>query len=259
MRKILISAALALVTTLAAPAGATDLGRPMFKAPVGPLVIYAPTAAGYNWTGLRIGANGTYVFSGTAFDRTEDNYSLQKTEFGTRGWAWGGQIGYNWQLPGTRWVFGAEADFQFANIGASTTRDGCPGCIGYSSTITNTSQLDWFGTVRGRVGYTPFDRVLVYGTGGLAYGQVTHTEMYSSSFFGSTYSSTYTTESPALGWVIGGGIDWAVMKNVVASLEYLHMELGGRKDTIVADYGYRSARNVGINADLVRAKLSYQF
>ena len=35
------------------------------------------------------------------------------------------------------------------------------------------SSLDYFGSVRGRVGYA-FDRALVYGTGGFGYGQVTN-------------------------------------------------------------------------------------
>jgi outer membrane immunogenic protein len=34
------------------------------------------------------------------------------------------------------------------------------------------SQLDWFGTARVRFGYVPTPRLLVYGTGGLAYGEV---------------------------------------------------------------------------------------
>ena len=58
-------------------------------------------------------------------------------------------------------MLGVEADIQGSGIN-DTFKDN------YAKYSSN---LDWFGTVRGRVGYS-FDRALVYATGGFAYGSV---------------------------------------------------------------------------------------
>jgi outer membrane immunogenic protein len=55
------------------------------------------------------------------------------------------------------------------------TAGACPGEIlplnGVSAT-SDEAKLEWFGTVRGRVGYLLNDGLLLYGTGGLALGQI---------------------------------------------------------------------------------------
>ena len=84
----------------------------------------------------------------------------------------GGQIGYNIQRGNI--VFGLEADFEGADINGSKTANGTytdPAGNQYAASLGLKTTLDWFGTLRGRVGYT-FDRALVYGTGGFAYGHV---------------------------------------------------------------------------------------
>ena len=77
------------------------------------------------------------------------------------------QAGYNWQI--NNWVLGIEADFQGAAIKGSVAAPIFLVAIPILSAIENAiEKLEWFGTVRGRLGVA-FDRVFVYGTGGFAF------------------------------------------------------------------------------------------
>ena len=90
----------------------------------------------------------------------------------------GAQVGYDWQ-PWPRWLLGAVADFQSSgqrdtdnfNIPFTITAIGVPVGTG-NLAISNEEKLRWFGTVRGKIGYAFWNSVLLYGTGGFAYGRV---------------------------------------------------------------------------------------
>lgn len=91
------------------------------------------------------------------------------------GFIGGGQLGYNWQFA--NWVAGFEADFQGVSDRLTETSKATFGVGGFpGSTIGTTlsveKELDYFGTVRGRLGWLAYPSLLVYGTGGLAYGGV---------------------------------------------------------------------------------------
>ncbi len=132
------------------------------------------------WNGAYVGINGGYAWGGNS-DLSCNGYGICDTmgitgtkSFASSGGFGGGQIGYNWRPAGGgykdgpaygNFVFGIEADIEGANITGSETISG----FGSSATATNT--LDWFATVRGRVGYA-FGAALLYGTGGVAFGGV---------------------------------------------------------------------------------------
>jgi len=90
------------------------------------------------------------------------------------GFVGGGQAGYNWQR-GT-WLFGLEADIQGSDEHARADVCTVAGCPPGSTLFTANYKLDWFGTARGRVGFLPSERVLLYATGGLAYGHLSASE-----------------------------------------------------------------------------------
>src|SRR5690606_38006072 len=80
----------------------------------------------------------------------------------------GAQAGYNWQSGSM--VYGIETDIQWSGIKAE-------GSIGLTDGVDFVngeagSKIDWFGSTRLRVGYTPVERFMVYATGGVAYGKV---------------------------------------------------------------------------------------
>jgi len=230
MKRILIGsvAALALATT---GAMAADLpARVYTKAPVIPAVIY-------DWTGFYIGGNVGYSWGRARTDGDltgTQNVSVFRTAgptlvssvttaLGTlpligradvNGFIGGGQAGYNWQR-GT-WLFGLEADIQGSNERATSDVCTAAGCPAGSGLFTANYKLDWFGTARGRVGFLPTDRVLLYATGGLAYGHLSANAPLLPLSWGSTRA----------GWTIGAGVEAAIDNHWSVKLEYLYMDLG---------------------------------
>jgi outer membrane immunogenic protein len=201
------------------------------KAPLAPAIVYDWTGfyiggnAGYSWGRARTdgdvtGTQNVSVFRGTTPDPTRPpvNTVLAALPLTGRadvnGFIGGGQAGYNWQR-GT-WLFGLEADFQGSDErgrGDVCTVAGCP--LG-SAVFTANYKLDWFGTARGRVGFLPTERVLLYATGGLAYGHFGADAPLLPLSWGSTRA----------GWTVGAGVEAAIDRNWSVKLEYLYMDLG---------------------------------
>ncbi len=229
MKALLIAAAGLLAINAIAPASAADLEVPAAKAPPIPV---------FNWTGLYIGGN-----VGGGWDNL--NYSGSSPAHGTvpattfsgveelTGIVGGGQVGGDYQLPTTHFVFGVEAD-----IDGSTLKGFTNGCSTNAAGVTqncnsNSSKLDDFGTVRGRLGYA-WNNVLVYGTGGWAYGNGSSNSILTCTggskcpgtsvpFTGGTASAS---SSPS-GWTAGGGLEIAFLSNWIIRAEYLHLGFSG--------------------------------
>jgi len=153
------------------------------------------------------------------------------------GFIGGGQIGYNWQFSGN-FVAGIEADIQgiagtSGNNGAAFTA--VPTGIGPFAAVTTMNarkSLDYLGTVRGRLGWLATPTLLIYGTGGLAYGGVNLNVnglqaispdlagFQTAGFGGASFSDT------RVGWTAGGGVEWMFWPNWSAKVEYLYYDLG---------------------------------
>jgi outer membrane immunogenic protein len=151
----------------------------------------------------------------------------------------GVQAGYNWQSG--FWVSGIEADFQgvgrsrslggsgVALVGPGSGATGTPD----NTTFTGSRSLDYFGTLRGRFGYTATPTFLVYATGGLAYGRVSTSAGFSTvntAYPGIGLSSTWgagsSTSSMRAGWTVGGGLEWMFAPRWSVKGEYLYYDLG---------------------------------
>jgi len=223
IRKLLLaSTATALLT---GAASAADLPRRE------PPPIFTPVPV-FTWTGFYAGFNAGYAFDtrsnraptviGVPAGATAGS-SLFVTGAGApttgviafsnntnnfNGFTGGGQIGYNYQFtPGSGFVVGIEADAQYVDFGRNRNRFAFatvpggfinPGLLAFNP--NGLSGLDYFGTVRGRLGYA-FDRTLVYGTGGFAYGSGGGRQ------FGLPNNSTNEFQT---GWTAGGGIEYAL-------------------------------------------------
>jgi outer membrane immunogenic protein len=204
----------------AGTAAAADLPARMYtKAPPVPLM--------YNWTGFYGGFNvgGSWGHQDVSFNTPAGSLQNSNSLNGVIG---GGQIGYNWQF-GSPWVFGLEADIQ----GSGQRSDGAfavPAVGGPlalvipGTNLTYRDKLDWFGTVRGRIGYAIGDqgRWLPYITGGLAYG---HSELNGGGNVAAT-AVGFTSSTTNVGWTIGAGLEWAFADKWSAKVEYLYMDLG---------------------------------
>jgi outer membrane immunogenic protein len=148
---------------------------------------FAPAPPIFSWTGAYVGLN-----VGGGF-KSDDSSNSTGDVSGVVG---GGQIGYNYQLS-PMFVVGLEADFQGTSL-----RD--------NGWLTQNASLPWFGTVRGRAGLALLDStVLVYGTGGFAYGEL----------------NTPWSKDTRTGWTAGGGVEWAFLPNWSAKVEYLYTDL----------------------------------
>jgi outer membrane immunogenic protein len=195
---------------------------------------------GYDWTGFYIGGNAGYswgrastdgnltgtqsvsefvAFSGALRPGFPIVTPLATTPLTGRananGFIGGGQAGYNWQFNKT-WVFGLEADIQGSDESGSADVCLVAGCAIGTGLFTANYKLDWFGTARGRVGFLPTDHVLLYATGGLAYGGVSATAPLIPLSWGSTRA----------GWTVGAGAEVAIDQHWSVKLEYLYMDLG---------------------------------
>lgn len=137
------------------------------------------------------------------------------------GFIGGGQFGYNWQRD--KWLAGLEADFQGSGERGSVISCDVVGCPVGSTVGSATYRLRWFGTARGRVGFLPTERLVLYATGGLAYGQLDVD--YTSGINGlpPTAASVRTARA---GYVVGAGAEAAIDQNWSIKGEYLYMDLG---------------------------------
>lgn len=156
----------------------------------------------------------------------------------------GGQIGYNWQgIWHPHLVLGIEADIQ----GAGIEDKGTDGVLNYKSS------LDWFGTVRGRIGYAA-DRALVYFTGGFAYGGVRNSV--------SNAGVDYSFSGTATGYVLGGGLEYKITPAWSVKAEYQYINLGKNDPVSAGGFAFTSLPTTTLDDDAyhtVRVGLNYHF
>jgi outer membrane immunogenic protein len=176
-----------------------------------PYTVNQPLNA-YSWAGPYLGGNLGYAWGDVTNNPTKPN-----------GFAGGVQGGYNWQNGAL--VYGLEADIQ-AN--------------GADDTFAPWKFSNpWFGTVRGRIGYS-FNNVLFYGTGGLAYGALR----------GETFGLSETRTSA--GWTAGVGAEFGFAPNWSAKVEYLYVDLSN------SGFSITGAQN-GYEFGLIRFGVNYHF
>lgn len=155
---------------------------------------------------------------------------------------------------------GLEIDWSAADISGSSQLSAVT--IFGPQTQDRTDRLKYLGTVRGRVGWLPVDRVLLYGTAGFAWGRVDETERRTTPAFNIT--SNVTTPFDRLGWVAGAGIEAMPFgPNWIGRIEYLHYDFGAAQETGVVTSTipgiWRADRAGRQSFDVVRAGLSYKF
>jgi outer membrane immunogenic protein len=241
MKKIL-AACIAAAAFCGAPALAADMA---VKAP--------PPAAAYNWTGFYVGGNlgygwvdptvsytpnDTNAFLSTCGNQRGQGTCVPPGNFNMSGAVGGVQAGYNWQLN-TNWLLGVEADFDWAGIKGSTNSSFILNSVG-PVTFTAAESVENFGTVRARVGFLPFQQLLVYATGGLAYGDVKESVGTLASTGGSNsnggFGYTCATSQPncfagsssrmIVGGTVGAGSEYMITNNLILRAEYLYVNLG---------------------------------
>jgi outer membrane immunogenic protein len=208
-----------------------------------------PPTPVFSWTGFYIGGNFGYGWGSANNSNNSsspcpvclvaplpDFATLSANEAnGVNGVIGGAQVGYNWQI--TNYLFGIEADFQGSGQnGTNTSASAFFLPIAFfggastpsSTTVANTTKLEWFGTARGRVGYV-VDNWLVYATGGLAYADIKVSGVVNPATIVALAPNvpfTVGDSATKTGWVVGAGVESALSTNWSWKIEYLYMDFG---------------------------------
>lgn len=174
--------------------------------------------AGYDWTGVYAGLNAGYAWTDTSGTDIDGWTVIDGETINADGGAFvgGAQLGYNWQSNSL--VGGVETDINY--VGGSDTG------TTVSAPFDNHVESDggFLGTLRLRAGFAA-DRFLVYGTGGLAFGDI-GTHWYDN---GGTFGLD-TGSNMRVGWAAGAGVEYAVTDSASVKLEYLHFDLGSETE-----------------------------
>ena len=286
MTKTLFLASAAAI--LATGASAADLPR---RAP--PPAMIAPLPL-FTWTGFFAGFDSAYTMTdrqrittlGNAPGNvTNVNLGRRPGTTSTQTDAYaklGGGVGYNYQFtPGSGFVAGVAANATWTDVNKNSFVLGTGNVPGGPPNPSHFRQnLDWLGTATGRLGYA-FDRVLVYGTGGFAFGNV----RYAADFY--TPAPTFGVQFRGrfndieTGYVYGGGIEYAIPEDsfltylslgrylgirsqaVTLKVEYLHYDLGSRNVQVgltgLAGGAGSYTTKFRTEGDIIKAGFNYKF
>jgi outer membrane immunogenic protein len=192
-------------------------------------VVYAPPV--YNWSGFYIGGN---VGGGFADSSWTDPVTGVNNTFSKDGFIGGGQIGANVQF---NWlVLGVEGDFDWTGLKGSGTDSA-------GNTINTNTQ--WTSTATGRIG-AAFDRLLVYGKGGVAFA---NDESSVNLLSGATASTSFTRT----GWTAGAGLEYALAQNWTARIEYDYLGFGSENLDLPTN------PSASLNVQEVKAGINFKF
>jgi outer membrane immunogenic protein len=282
---------------LIASAGAAAISGAALAADVETIVpprVYLPPPVPLLWTGFYLGVNAggtwssnnavdTVAFPGpcscltvptiSATGAALANFSVSRNDNGA--FIGGGQIGYNYQFSPS-WVAGIEADIQVVAASTSNTQ--------FNSALANPNfptipifetadalgRVDYLGTARGRIGFLINRTLLIYGTGGLAYGGVhARTDITQTIGVAPPAFSSGSLNNTHAGWTAGGGAEWMFLPKWSVKAEYLYYDLGSVSYTLSPLFTGNAAAPVLIsafphsttrfNGNIVRAGLNYHF
>ena len=231
------------VVALLLAAGGQALAADVAPPPLPPAEAYKAPHAIYNWTGLYIGVNAGY---GSGSSNWSDGPVGTTGSFPTSGALVGGTLGANYQ--NAEYVFGIEADGDWTNLtGNSGMTCGAISAVVAPPDACQT-QSEWLATLRGRLGYA-FDRILLYGTAGAAFGNIQA---------GLNPPSTFDSAIEA-GWTVGAGVEFAITQNLTAKIEYLFVDLPNGACTTIGNCGGAAGSTVSFNENIVRAGVNFKF
>jgi outer membrane immunogenic protein len=222
-----------------------------------------PPAKCDSWNGFYLGANaggwwtqnnkiytvGTADFVNPLFPFGAGLIANALADLGTNsistdpyGFIGGGQVGYNFQIKNLL-VMGIEADIDdLTQSNRTTIVNRVIPIVGfpenYQTTLTAKKNINYLGTVRGRLGFLLYPSMLVYGVGGFAYGGVSSNESFTAneSLGPAAYSTVFAQNNwnkNLTGWTAGGGVEWMFMSQWSAKIEYAYYDLGVLKSNFV--------------------------
>jgi outer membrane immunogenic protein len=191
----------------------------------------------------------------------------------------------NWQFNQS-WLTGVEADFQLSNIkGTGTSSFTIPFVPPLLSpaNFAASENVRWFGTLSARVGYLPTNRLLLYATGGFAYGRVDENVALNAAITGASFNTfsflcsgfaagancfVGNSARTAASYTVGAGGEYALWNNISLKVEYLYVNLGRGHTVDVVAQAVSTAGNTpssftavytAVDFNVVRAGLNWKF
>jgi len=237
--------ALALAATTL-PTSAADLGaRPIAKAPIA-----APIAL-YNWSGFYIGGHVGGLWGDKDWTDVTAPPVVPLGSHDVSGFLAGGQVGFNYQV-GT-WVFGIEGQVSWTDANGDHA---CATALGVVL-VTCSTDMNWVGTVAGRIGYA-FNNVLLYAKGGAAFADEDFT--ITPSALGLLVLSNFSTVGHTRsGWMVGAGIEYGFTPNWSAKIEYNYMDFGSETFSFADPVFGPTLINIDQQVHVVKAGVNYRF
>jgi outer membrane immunogenic protein len=175
----------------------------------------APTASqtsSPDWSGLYVGAHAGAGIAPADYRAGSGGLNIPMS-IDADGAIGGVLVGYN--LHYDRMLIGLEGDVSFGRIEGGNT------LAGFSDPRM---QAEFIATVRARAGYL-WDRVLIFATAGIGYAQAEIKE--------TLQIGAQTTKSNGhIGFVVGGGLEWALSETVRLRTEYAYANFNRRSYTI---------------------------
>lgn len=258
MHKIALFGITAAAVLAAAPAFAADLrpaAAPMYKAPV---MLPPPS-----WTGFYIGGDigGSWSHNSGSWAGIPGGINPTSGGLDGSGFLAGVHAGYDYQFA-PAWVFGVEGDWTWTHDSGSNGQSWTgPGVPAGGGTTTMNSTVDWLASFRGRLGYLITPNVLAYGTGGVAWGDIHYSGTASAPGVGYLASTSFSNTSD--GFVVGGGLEWAMTHNWSLRAEYLYYRLGNGASATVTPAAFPAVPSSfswnRTSVDVARVGLSYKF
>lgn len=246
-----VVAALTVIGSFAAPAFADELGSIT------------------SWEGFYAGGNVGYGWSRNDREKTTGNDFVTEANIAAGtipssrklerdGVTAGGQLGYNWVFPstsGVNLVAGVEADIAYTDSSVSNQ-----GSFFHNVQGAYKQELDYLGTVRGRLGFAS-NNILVYGTGGFAYGKTGYSHDVLSNqtppqtIWGGSQNGMQT------GWAAGAGVEYALCSHWTWRGEWLHYDLGTKSVDLEGGLAkpFSLTDKYSTAGDLLRTGLNYRF
>lgn len=194
-----------------------------------------------SWTAFYVGANGGYGWGNPSVNfyplpNPVRFVNLRPATLNpdlTGGTA-GGQLGFDWQA-GSWLVLGLKFDMDWSGLTGSAVRSPIVQNSGVNfngGSLSASTNLNWFGNLLGRIGFLPIEELMIYGTGGLAFGNVAENTVTDFTPHGTArYPGSLNRD--LVGWAAGAGVEWLMMSHLSVGAEYLYNSL--ENDSVVAN------------------------
>src|SRR6266446_9089748 len=268
MKKLFLGSVALVALGLVSPAAfAADRGVPAYAPPPPPVPVYT-------WTGCYVGASAGSSY-GTSTHRTVANSVLTggalgapialpaavaagsniADSFNLSGFIGGFQGGCNYQVGA--WVWGVEVD------GSATNKEGqaqevplAPFLGAGRNNWVSQTQERWLVTARARLGWTWWDKSMIYVTGGGAWAKIDSSEF----LLGTVLNTGHQESNTRGGWTVGGGIEYALGYGWSAKGEYLYVKFDDFTTFTTAPFssGNIAPREVKLDDHIFRAGLNYK-